>query len=160
MRKWNINNLAKQTKFCQSMLPRKLKVMNRLSNVLLIITIFKTNIFKPNYLKWFRKKIANLKPDQIMRIIWTRYRNELIFLIATTICLDNWTYKVNLLNSKRSFRSENEQHCLNFTCIGNCLGVTLAGLSLKTINLSSNLFFCIENHKLEDISLNLTFLGR
>lgn len=76
-----------------------------------------------------------------MRIIWTRYRNELIFLIATPICLDNWTCKVNLLNSKRSFRSENEQHCLNFTCIGNCLGVTLAGLSLKTINLSSNLFF-------------------
>lgn len=76
-----------------------------------------------------------------MRILWTRYRNELIFLIATAICLDNWTCKVNLLNSKRSFRSENEQHCLNFTCIGNCLGVTLAGLSLKTINLSSNLFF-------------------
>lgn len=58
MRKWNINNLAEQTKFCQSMLPRKLKVMNRLSNFLLFITIFKTNIFKPNYLKWFRKKIA------------------------------------------------------------------------------------------------------
>lgn len=76
-----------------------------------------------------------------MRILWTRYRNELIFLIATTICLDNWTCKVNLLNSKRSFRSENEQHCLNFTCIGNCLGVTRAGLSLKTFNLSSNLGF-------------------
>lgn len=51
MRKWNINNLAEQTKFCQSMLPRKLKLMNRLSNFLLIITIFKTNIFKPNNLK-------------------------------------------------------------------------------------------------------------
>lgn len=49
--KLHINNLAKQTKFCQSMLPRKLKVMNRLSNFLLFITIFKTNIFKPNYLK-------------------------------------------------------------------------------------------------------------
>lgn len=63
MRKWNINNLAEQTKFCQSMLPRKLKVMNRLSNFLLIITIFKTNIFKPNYLKWFRKKIAKTGPN-------------------------------------------------------------------------------------------------
>lgn len=140
MRKWNINNLAEQTKFCQSMLPRKLKVMNRLSNFLLIITIFKTNIFKPNYLKWFRKKIAKTGPnnedslDAIPK--WIDF-----FLIATTICLDNWTCKVNLLNSKRSFQYENEQHCLNFTCIGNCLGVTRAGLSLKTINLSSNLFF-------------------
>lgn len=44
--------------------------------------------------------------------------------------------------------------------IGNCLGVTRAGLSLKTINLSSNLFFCIENRKLEDISFILTFLWR
>lgn len=51
MRKWNINNLAEQTKFCQSMLPRKLKVMNRLSNFLLFITVFKTNTFKLNYLK-------------------------------------------------------------------------------------------------------------